>query len=330
MNNMRSPTLVNEGAYLMQKAMRHERRPIEAVAAAVIATLAYLLCFYTMAFEMRYLSVSRALLVGPLFCLGLSVGLGIFAVKQYQKARPSQGLMLIAVALFAGTSGGTLFGDRAWWRYTVNYYNYQDMAAYVNVDPGEDLGQSYMDAGYVYFKENTYVIRGKAMAFHNGATYCVAPIVRQSLEALPGQADPTGAVTSTGFVPPRSGTIDFWAVGTDCCGTDGTDEPFTCGDAASKFARSGMRVLSNEARNMYLLAVQEWSATTGLPVKHPVFFNWVKDPIHEEKLFYVYAQEEFVVSAFVAAFIALVLCFAVQMVLARFKWRSRGESPVRF
>lgn len=36
---------------------------------------------------------------------------------------------------------------------------------------------------------------------------------------------------------------------------------------------------------MYVLGVQEWSATTGLPVRHPLFFTWVRDPIvHAESL----------------------------------------------
>eukprot|EP00929_Paragymnodinium_shiwhaense_P121436 TRINITY_DN93666_c0_g1_i1.p1 TRINITY_DN93666_c0_g1~~TRINITY_DN93666_c0_g1_i1.p1 ORF type:complete len:334 (-),score=74.01 TRINITY_DN93666_c0_g1_i1:94-1095(-) len=320
----KKPSLLQEGAYLMKKTARHQRKPLEAIAAAFLATMAFSLSFYCLAFELRYESVAKAVLVGPVFCCILAAAFGTLAVRNFRKDGVAQGLMVCAAGLFVGAVAGGILGDRAWYQYTVNYFNYQDMASYVNVDPGVDQGQAYMDAGYVYFKESTYVLRKKAMAFHNGATYCVAPIVRQPVQVVPGQPS-TGMETVTGFVPPRSGTLDFWAVGTDCCGTSGTDEPFTCGDASSKLARSGMRVLSNEARNMYLLAVQEWSATTGLPVRHPIFFTWVKDPVAKEKQFYSEAWEDLIVDTMLASVAAMVLSFSLQTVLMRFKWRSQND-----
>merc|ERR1719444_310665 len=67
----------------------------------------------------------------------------------------------------------------------------------------------------------------------------------------------------------------------DCC----TERSIYCDDSKSLVARSGLRILDSTSQSMYLLGVQEWSATTGLPVKHPLFFSWVKDPIlHAENL----------------------------------------------
>merc|ERR1719478_402511 len=88
-----------------------------------------------------------------------------------------------------------------------------------------------------------------------------------------------------GYVLPDSGTYDWWAVGTNCC--DGTTAAnFTCGQVKHPLARSGMRLLSDTQRPYYLLAVQEWSATYGLPVRHPLFFTWVKDPLETESNFH--------------------------------------------
>jgi hypothetical protein len=196
------------------------------------------------------------------------------------------------------------------------------MVSYVNVDPGVDVGSSFMDASTIYFKESAYVLTQKALAFHNGATYCVAPIVRQPVQLIPSQSHSDVLRTVTGFAAPRSGTIDFWAVGKDCCGKTGTDGPpptFTCGQATSPVARSGMRVLDSNERNMYLLAVQQWSASTGLPVRHPLFFSWAKDPIAEVESLYQLACADFWYGLVITLMVSLVLGFVLQVVLQKFQ-----------
>eukprot|EP00419_Tripos_fusus_P056759 CAMPEP_0172928216 /NCGR_PEP_ID=MMETSP1075-20121228/217864_1 /TAXON_ID=2916 /ORGANISM="Ceratium fusus, Strain PA161109" /LENGTH=211 /DNA_ID=CAMNT_0013789495 /DNA_START=653 /DNA_END=1288 /DNA_ORIENTATION=- len=169
--------------------------------------------------------------------------------------------------MWAGLVCGYSLGDRYWYEHTVNYYNVKGMASYINIDPATDKGESYMDAGIMYFKEDSRVRKETAVAFRNGMTYCVAPIMRHVQESKPGG----------GPVAPPSGTVDFWAVGVDCCGKKG--ETFTCGEVGTSLARSGLRLMDGTARSMFLLGVQEWSAGTGLPVRHPVFFHWVADPI---------------------------------------------------
>lgn len=314
---------LREVELLMKKQARQERRPIEAFVAALFATVAFGAVYYALTFRMRYESYNTALLMGPGMFILLCTGLGLFSFRRYNKGLPSRGLILCTVAGLGGTAAGMIVGENAWWKYTVMYYNYQDMGSYVNVDPGVDVGQSFMDAGTIYFKESTYVLERKALAFRNGATYCVAPIVRAPVQIMPGQANPNVLETSTGFSPPKSGTIDFWAVGKDCCGSTGTDEPFTCGGAASAFSRTGMRILNNNDRAMYLLAVQEWSATTGLPVRHPMFFNWVKDPIDETKAFYKAAWAHLWLCLFTNFVVALIAAFLLQMLLVVCRVRAQ-------
>ena len=40
-----------------------------------------------------------------------------------------------------------------------------------------------------------------------------------------------------------------------------------------------MRVLSNEKRKFYRPAAEEWATTHGKLVLHPVFYEWVADPV---------------------------------------------------
>ena len=69
--------------------------------------------------------------------------------------------------------------------------------------------------------------------------------------------------------------------GTNCCGEDGNS--FTCGSVANAKARSGLRLLDETAQKNYLIAVQEWVGTTGLPARHPLFFTWTVDPYSDMK-----------------------------------------------
>lgn len=311
-----------ENYHLLHKRASQDRGPLEVFLATSLATLAFGVCYQALCFDLRYKSYGTALLIGPILFLLISAGLANAAYKRRKYGRKCRFLVLAMLGLIGGAGAGTKLGEMNWWKYTVFHFNYHDMVSYVNVDPGEDVGTSFMDAGTIYFKESTYVLARKALAFHNGATYCVAPIVRQPVQLIPGQANPNVLETVTGFAAPRSGTIDFWAVGKDCCGNVGTDNPppsFTCGQAASHVARSGMRLLNNHERDMYLLAVQEWSASTGLPVRHPLFFTWVKDPVTEVDGYYQSASNDFWHGILLVFVVSLIVCFVLQVILQKFQ-----------
>jgi hypothetical protein len=286
--------------------------PLEVFFEAILATATFAIIFYAVCFEVRYRSAGTSLLIALILIVACTA-LTLSAVIRYRKHRPSRRLFSTAVVMWGALIAGYTLGDRNWYMHTVKYFTYQEMASYINIDPDIDRGQSYMDAGTVYFKEDSTVRTNRAVAFHNGLTYCVAPILRDSMNG--GQSSSAGPSLQTlnGFTPPMSGTVDFWAVGTNCCGDRG--DTFTCGDVDSTLARSGLRLLDDTARSMYLLAVQEWSATTGLPVRHPLFFHWTTDPIsHAESLqnrvgpiLVYHAFVCFVVSGFVALMVHAVL-----------------------
>jgi len=182
--------------------------------------------------------------------------------------------------------------DKAYWRFAKSYYDFQSMASYVNIDPSSDRGQTYMDGGQVYFKEGTQVEVSKAIAFQEDEIYCVAPIVQQTLDS---GGDKSGkSLTGNSLKMPASGTVDFWAVGINCCDPSGLN--FKCGESANGFARAGIRVLRDDTRPFFLMAVQEWTAWLRLPAKHPLFFHWVQDPLLQVDMFWFNAMKLFYVS----------------------------------
>merc|ERR1719473_1235451 len=142
------------------------------------------------------------------------------------------------------------------------------LVTYVNIDPAADKGGAYTDAGEVYFKEGSRVDTERATAFRSNDVFCVAPIVRDEATAS-GGAPANGASAS-------STSVDWWAVGTNCCQPP-QGELFKCG-AGNAQSRSGLRLLDSARRPMFKLAVDEWVAEYGVQAKHPLFFEWVKDP----------------------------------------------------
>jgi len=112
------------------------------------------------------------------------------------------------------------------------------------------------DAGRVFFLPGAHLDLNKSMSFMSSTNYCVAPVV-------------SGDALGAGY--------DFWAVGTECCGTQGIN--YTCGDYNSPNAAAGLRDLDESAKVYYRLAVEAAEAAYGISVAHPVFLIWMADPV---------------------------------------------------
>lgn len=312
-------SMIAESRHLLPKRTRQAHRPLEIFICAAVATLAYTVVYIAMAFGLRYEDITLAYLLGPVPMMMVAVALLPLAYVRMRRRRASRSLWAVSVCMAAGVILGYIYGNDNYNMHTSYFYNLRDMASYTNVDPGVDQGQGFMDAGTIYFKEGSFVLKRKALAFHNGHTYCVAPITRSPLELdNPAQQNGFQLATATGYSTGRSGTVDFWAVGIDCCGKTGTDgEGFTCGDTNSQVARSGMRLLNSAERENYLVAVQQWSASIGLPAKHPLFFTWVKDPLSTTRVYYQEAWNQFWLN-FIFVFLgSIVVSFSVH---ALCKW----------
>lgn len=209
------------------------------------------------------------LVVAAVFCLWC-VGMANVSAR---RGRGSMTAMYFTLFLAAGS--GAAFGKYVHMTQFSPFNQFQSMATYMNINPSFDKGGAYRDAGSVYFKEGTHVDISRAIAVKSKDLFCLAPLVR-----LEQQPEPGGAIA-----PPASGSVDWWVVGMNCC--DPSGELFTCGETHVSSARAGLRMLRDDLRHFYAMGVAEWTSKYGLPATHPLFFDWVTDPVLEVGAFKV-------------------------------------------
>merc|ERR1719174_3570482 len=129
------------------------------------------------------------------------------------------------------------------------------MNTYPDVNAAQAKGSQLMDAGRVFFTPDTGIDNRRAMGFKSSELFCVAPIV-----------------TGTG----KLASYDFWAVGTNCC--SGVSSDFRCGEYNNPRARAGLRLMRDDQRAFFRLAVQQAEAAFNIRSVHPLFFHWMQDP----------------------------------------------------
>merc|ERR1719235_1053110 len=136
------------------------------------------------------------------------------------------------------------------------YDDLTHMASYKDVNTNDDLGQQLMDAGQIQFAKGTVLDLSRSMGFKNHDIYCVSPIVTKGS-------------------PHQPLSVDFWAVGKNCC--SGVSADFHCSGFSDPQNTGVIRLMHDEDRPFYRLAVQQAEATYHLTASHPLFFQWVRD-----------------------------------------------------
>jgi len=163
-----------------------------------------------------------------------------------------------AWAFLAATILATVFGNLVFFAEVNTYYDFQTLNTYVDINPSHENGQMVMDSGRVYFADHVHLDMKKVAGFKHGDTYCVTPIT---------------------FKEDKLPTYDFWAVGVNCCECP---RSFHCGaDYNNWRARSALRLMDEDQRPFFQLAVQQAEAAYGITASHPVFFHWSQDPLKE-------------------------------------------------
>jgi hypothetical protein len=237
---------------------RRQRVNVVAVAANVIVPwVVFAAIFAMMSFSVHYRS-SAAAWSSVLLGLGLAVAAAALAVKTKVDERDPTWYTFAAVSIAVAAILAAFLGDMNYSSNMEPFYNIDNLNTYPAVSPAGDKGQQLMDAGRVYFTEGTTLDVNKAISFKNLDRYCVAPIVSGSEEL---------------------GSYDFWAVGINCCGTSTAD--FRCGEFDNKHARSGLRLMRDDQRPFFRLAVQQAEAAYNIKAVHPLFFYWMQDPLAE-------------------------------------------------
>jgi len=219
----------------------------------------FLFCtiYACMSFTVHY---SKPTLVWMLVAGGFGIALlaGIMAYRAKQRDRDPMWYTFAALSFFLAVCLATTFGDMNFWYNMQPYYDIENLNTYPSVNPAREHGQQLMDAGRVYFADGTVLDPKKAMGFKNLDLYCVAPIVSGSQQLA---------------------SYDFWAVGINCC--SGVSSDFRCGEFNNPHARSGLRLMRDDQRPFFRLAVQQAEAAYNLKATHPLFFYWMQDPVAE-------------------------------------------------
>jgi len=235
-----------------------KRRRINAVAICVnllLPWLVFCLVHWTMSFVVHYQHPTVAWLVvlAGLLCAGVTLFL---AYRAKHTDQDPMWYTFFTGALLLAVISGCILGDMNFWYNMQPFYDIENLNTYPAVNPAREKGQQLMDAGRAYFSEGSVLDMRKGMAFKNLDLYCVAPIVN-------GQQ--------------QLATYDFWAVGINCC--SGVSSDFRCGEFNNPQARAGLRLMRDDQRPFFRLAVQQAEAAYNIKATHPLFFYWMQDPV---------------------------------------------------
>uniref|UniRef100_A0A7S2JVN1 Uncharacterized protein n=1 Tax=Zooxanthella nutricula TaxID=1333877 RepID=A0A7S2JVN1_9DINO len=210
-----------------------------------------------MSFSLHYQHPSLAIGLAVLGLVAAAVA-GAFAARARQRGQGEMWYTFFALALLIATVAAFAFGELNFSLNMQRFYDIENLNTYPSVNPARERGQQLMDAGRVYFADGTGLDMRKAMAFRNLDLYCVAPIVHGEEQLA---------------------SYDFWAVGVNCC--SGVSSDFRCGEFNNPHARSGLRLMADDQRPFFRLAVQQAEAAYNIKSTHPLFFIWMQDPVAE-------------------------------------------------
>lgn len=183
---------------------------------------------------------------------------GLMAVQARKKDRDPMWYTFATIALALAVVLAVILGDMNFSYNMQPFYDIENLNTYPSVNPAREKGQQLMDAGRVYFADGAMLDMRKAMGFKNLDLFCVTPIVHGEDQLA---------------------SYDFWAVGINCC--SGVSADFRCGEFNNPHARSGLRLMRDDQRPFFRLAVQQAEAAYNIKATHPLFFYWMQDPVAE-------------------------------------------------
>lgn len=258
-----------EAAKLAKSKRRRRVNCVPLLLALLLPWLVFVFCFALAAFVLHYAAPLSTTLCELAIIAGCLSRIP-WAHKSWKRgaAEGFYPVYITAAVLFAAIVGWVM-GDFTFYAYMEPSYSATMMASYVEVDPSSTRladgqvvptdGGRFQDAGQVYFNHDTVLDLNRSYSFKLADVYCVASIWNQKCR------EPCGA--------------DFWAVGKNCCSENGN--VFQCGDAGSKRAKSGLRLMESADLPFYRLAVIQAVGKHKMVSQHPIFFHWLEDPVAE-------------------------------------------------
>jgi len=244
------------------RAPRKSVNLVTVIACLFWPILIFVVVFAAQSFELHYESPRNCLLLcGGI--LGAVFILGYFAYTAVMQRTVGMQEPMWYVVIFASSFLAWIlafgFGQANYVANMRPFYDVNNLNVYQSVNPATAHGSQMMDAGRIMFTPDSHLDLPKAMAFQNVDRFCVAPI----------SAGPAGPNAT------QLATYDFWAVGLNCC--SGVPAEFRCGEYWNTKATSGLRLMREEERAYYRLAVQQAEAAYNIRAQHPVFLYWLQD-----------------------------------------------------
>eukprot|EP00403_Amphidinium_massartii_P010519 CAMPEP_0178425608 /NCGR_PEP_ID=MMETSP0689_2-20121128/28810_1 /TAXON_ID=160604 /ORGANISM="Amphidinium massartii, Strain CS-259" /LENGTH=306 /DNA_ID=CAMNT_0020047275 /DNA_START=174 /DNA_END=1091 /DNA_ORIENTATION=- len=250
------------GLPLTGKSTRKRLNAVAILVATFAPWLMWILVCWCLSFQMHFnYGWLAMLIVAGMFLVVLAVAYQ--ARNEFLSRTPKTWYSVIAVCLFLAWALGIAVGDFIYAVNTKRGFELQTLNSYPGVNPATQSGEEVMDAGRIIFAEGSRLDLSKSMGFKSGRVYCVAPVTLPGTETI---------------------SYDYWAVGTSCC--SGTQADFHCGAYNNPNAASGVRLMDDLSRPYYRLAVQQAEAMYGIRAEHPLFFEWVQDPVKVVQRFY--------------------------------------------
>jgi len=234
--------MTGEGGAKILSSVRGQRKRVNIYAICVSLFVPWLMFTFLnalLSFQTHYTSpalcyMGAAAALFIVFGFGLSAFVAIRARAAGDQGREPTWLVFIFVTSLLAWVLAVTAGNNNFWRNMQPFFDVLNLSSYPSVNTAQTRGQQLMDAGRIVFTPGTHLDVSKAMGFRNLDTYCVAPI--------------------TSVDSPVS-SYDYWAVGTNCCSGQAGD--FQCGEFNNPNARAGLRLMSDDDRAFYRLAVQQ-------------------------------------------------------------------------
>lgn len=259
------------------RGIRQRLNVVAILISLFVPWLLFCVMFWTMSFWLHYKNTflcAIVVLVGFLIVVGIGIAawdamkkkrmggvqLAPFLVDADVRKHAPTWLVFLFITSLVAWVAGVVGGDVNYFQHLEPYYDVNNLNTYPNVDPSLMRGQQLMDAGRIMFSPGSKLDLSRSMGFKNQDLYCVAPIV--------GGSDPK-----------HLSSYDFWAVGKNCCSGNRAD--FHCGMFNNPHAGAGLRLMRDDHRAFFRLAVQQAEAAYAIKAHHPLFFHWTQDPIGE-------------------------------------------------
>jgi len=248
------------GSFVKPSRERNHRRRMNICSVVVgffVPVGLFTLLFTLMSSKTRYdMPWSCDVVLVIFFGVVLAFGVPAFNAVRKKGGEPTWLVFLFLTCLMAWLLA-LIAGE---WNFTHNmqpYYQISNLNTYSSVDPALVQGRELMDAGRVVFTNSTHLDIARSIGFRSTTMYCVAPLTSTSDNV-------------------SLATYDFWAVGTDCCqsGSPG----FRCGDFTDPRVHAGLRLMRDEEKPFYRLAVEQAEAAYNIKAQEPLFFEWMMDP----------------------------------------------------